>query len=155
VFTAPVCGDGVCDSPLETATFERFGCEADCGRMATTQVTVVVEVDVTRPADYTVPVSYNVCHRSELEHRNATFLNTVSLCVWAEPRVVPKPLALKRTTLRCGRLPFPRNLPSHTNSTLSSGRRLGQRARKRPAGVPGSAWQHFTGCRHCPYLPTH
>jgi hypothetical protein len=30
-------------------------------------------------------------------------------------------------------------------SGASSGRRLGQRARKRPAGVPGSAWC-FTGC---------
>ena len=28
----------------------------------------------------------------------------------------------------------------------SSGRRSNQRARKRPAGVPGTAW-HFTGCR--------
>jgi len=37
----------------------------------------------------------------------------------------------------------------------SPGRCSGQRARKRPAGVPGSAW-HFTGCRSCgsPHLLT-
>jgi len=39
------------------------------------------------------------------------------------------------------------------NSALSFGKRSGQRARKRPAGVPGSAWRS-TGC-HCRGSPTY
>lgn len=32
VFKDPVCGDGVCDYPMEYAGFGRFGCIKDCGK---------------------------------------------------------------------------------------------------------------------------
>lgn len=99
-FPATVCGDGVCDAPEETKAFGRFGCMADCGLMQTTQVVVALEFDITRPADYAVPATYNVCHQSERERVNATWVQTVPLCVWAEARVVPKPSQLTRATLR-------------------------------------------------------
>lgn len=30
----PACGDGLCESPFEFASYGRFGCRADCGRLA-------------------------------------------------------------------------------------------------------------------------
>jgi len=42
--------------------------------------------------------------------------------------------------------PRHRNPNSHTELDACSGRRSGQRARERPAGVPGLAWR-FAGCR--------
>lgn len=41
IFTDPICGDGVCDSPEEYAGFGRFGCVADCGKyLDTTTITI-------------------------------------------------------------------------------------------------------------------
>jgi len=41
MFTDPVCGDGVCDSPEEYAGFGRFGCSRDCGPyLQTTTITI-------------------------------------------------------------------------------------------------------------------
>ncbi|KAK3267480.1 hypothetical protein CYMTET_23968 [Cymbomonas tetramitiformis] len=31
IWTEPICGDGVCQSPTEVPSFGRFGCKADCG----------------------------------------------------------------------------------------------------------------------------
>jgi hypothetical protein len=30
----PACGDGLCESPFEFASYGRFGCRADCGRLS-------------------------------------------------------------------------------------------------------------------------
>jgi hypothetical protein len=30
----PSCGDGLCESPFEFASYGRFGCRADCGRLS-------------------------------------------------------------------------------------------------------------------------
>ena len=29
-----MCGDGICESPFEFASYGRFGCRADCGRLS-------------------------------------------------------------------------------------------------------------------------
>ena len=56
IFTDPVCGDGICDSPKEYPGFGRFGCEKDCGKY---QKTTTLRVDLTTfvgssPADWDI-----------------------------------------------------------------------------------------------------
>jgi hypothetical protein len=42
----PTCGDGVCEAPFEFASFSRFGCKADCGRLSDLQNLTSAQVDV-------------------------------------------------------------------------------------------------------------
>lgn len=37
VWVDPICGDGTCEAPFEFASFSRFGCKADCGRLSDIQ----------------------------------------------------------------------------------------------------------------------
>jgi len=56
IFKDPVCGDGVCEDPLEYAGFGRYGCESDCGRFPNTTTTFVNFEDplASNPAAYTL-----------------------------------------------------------------------------------------------------
>lgn len=46
VWVDPVCGDGICEAPFEFASYSRFGCRADCGRLQDVQNLTTVQVDV-------------------------------------------------------------------------------------------------------------
>lgn len=46
VWVDPTCGDGSCEAPFEFAAFSRFGCKADCGRLADIQNLTSAQVDV-------------------------------------------------------------------------------------------------------------
>eukprot|EP00210_Caulerpa_lentillifera_P005376 g5138.t1 len=42
----PVCGDGVCESPFEFASYGRFGCRADCGKLPEIQNLTTLQIDL-------------------------------------------------------------------------------------------------------------
>lgn len=46
VWKDPVCGDGMCEAPFEFASFSRFGCKADCGRLSDIQNLTAAQVDI-------------------------------------------------------------------------------------------------------------
>lgn len=46
VWKDPTCGDGICEAPFEFASFSRFGCKADCGRLSDIQNLTEAQVDV-------------------------------------------------------------------------------------------------------------
>lgn len=46
VWKDPVCGDGVCETPFEFASYGRFGCRADCGRLTEVQNLTTVMIDL-------------------------------------------------------------------------------------------------------------
>ncbi len=46
VWKDPVCGDGVCEVPFEYASYGRFGCRADCGRLQDIQNLTAVQIDL-------------------------------------------------------------------------------------------------------------
>jgi hypothetical protein len=54
VWQDPVCGDGLCESPFEFASYGRFGCRADCGKLSEVQNLTTVQIDVYY--DFTHPV---------------------------------------------------------------------------------------------------
>ncbi|KAK3239988.1 hypothetical protein CYMTET_50126 [Cymbomonas tetramitiformis] len=69
----PVCGDGICHTPHEFASFGRFGCNVDCGKAKDVlPVLIFVQIDL-REVDKQLPqgvadqlrkrVSWNVCMR--------------------------------------------------------------------------------------------
>lgn len=63
VYTDPVCGDGVCESPIEYAQWESYGCADDCGWYPAeqlTQVELVLDIDVAS-AEEVVAARYNLC----------------------------------------------------------------------------------------------
>ena len=44
----PACGDGLCESPFEFPSYGRFGCRADCGRLAESATNLsTIQVDLT------------------------------------------------------------------------------------------------------------
>lgn len=44
----PACGDGLCESPFEFASYGRFGCRADCGRLAeSVENLTTIQIDLT------------------------------------------------------------------------------------------------------------
>lgn len=60
VWADPVCGDGVCDRPIEFSGFGRFGCSIDCGDMDTQDVTFQFTTTFGSPADLAIS-DWNVC----------------------------------------------------------------------------------------------
>lgn len=46
VWVDPVCGDGVCESPWEFASYSSFGCRADCGKLQDVQNLTSIQVDL-------------------------------------------------------------------------------------------------------------
>jgi len=46
VWVDPVCGDGICESPWEFASYSRFGCRADCGKLQDIQNLTKIQVDL-------------------------------------------------------------------------------------------------------------
>ena len=46
VWVDPTCGDGVCETPFEFASYGRFGCRADCGRLQDIQNLTAVQIDL-------------------------------------------------------------------------------------------------------------
>ena len=46
VWQDPVCGDGLCEAPFEFASYSRFGCRADCGKLSDVQNLTKVQVDI-------------------------------------------------------------------------------------------------------------
>ncbi|GLC33126.1 hypothetical protein PLESTB_000367500 [Pleodorina starrii] len=46
VWKDPVCGDGLCEAPFEFASYSRFGCRADCGKLNEVQNLTSVNVDI-------------------------------------------------------------------------------------------------------------
>jgi len=67
---------------------------------------------------------------------------------WTHREAEGRGLRMKsaRVMLLCTHGNVPQMHQHQSKLGTSSGKRSGQRARKRPAGVPGSAWR-FTGCR--------
>uniref|UniRef100_A0A7S0NBN4 Polycystin cation channel PKD1/PKD2 domain-containing protein n=1 Tax=Chlamydomonas leiostraca TaxID=1034604 RepID=A0A7S0NBN4_9CHLO len=71
VWVDPKCGDGLCESPFEFASYSRFGCRADCGKLQDVQKLTTVQIDVyfdfshpigSIPAsDLMQQTSYNLC----------------------------------------------------------------------------------------------
>lgn len=56
----PVCGDGICDRPIEFAGFGRFGCTPDCGPMDAADVTIVFQTSFDTSQDQEAS-SWNLC----------------------------------------------------------------------------------------------
>jgi hypothetical protein len=46
VWKDPACGDGICESPFEFASYGRFGCRADCGLLSQVQQLTTIQVDI-------------------------------------------------------------------------------------------------------------
>lgn len=46
VWQDPVCGDGLCEQPFEFASYSRFGCRADCGKLNLIQNLTKIQVDL-------------------------------------------------------------------------------------------------------------
>ena len=42
----PVCGDGICATPFEFASYGRFGCRADCGKLPEVQQLTTLQIDL-------------------------------------------------------------------------------------------------------------
>ncbi|GAQ92259.1 Ca2+-modulated nonselective cation channel polycystin [Klebsormidium nitens] len=63
IWADPVCGDGVCDRPIEFNGFGRFGCTPDCGSMETVPVTVSFETDFKTARDQ-ADADWNMCMTS-------------------------------------------------------------------------------------------
>jgi hypothetical protein len=46
VWRDPVCGDGLCETPFEFASYGRFGCRADCGNLIDLEALASVDIDL-------------------------------------------------------------------------------------------------------------
>ncbi|GFR50551.1 hypothetical protein Agub_g12825 [Astrephomene gubernaculifera] len=46
VWVDPVCGDGLCEAPFEYASYSRFGCRADCGKLSEVQNLTTIQIDM-------------------------------------------------------------------------------------------------------------
>ncbi|KIZ05279.1 hypothetical protein MNEG_2684 [Monoraphidium neglectum] len=46
VWKDPVCGDGLCETPFEFASYGRFGCRADCGNLIDLQSLMSLDIDL-------------------------------------------------------------------------------------------------------------
>eukprot|EP00873_Tetraselmis_striata_P015466 jgi/Tetstr1/435730/TSEL_024629.t1 len=78
VWKDPVCGDGVCETPFEFASYGRFGCRADCGRLSEVQDLTTIMIDLNfnfRHPVGSVPstelmqqASWNLCPRDGAPH---------------------------------------------------------------------------------------
>uniref|UniRef100_A0A061RIA9 Polycystin cation channel family n=1 Tax=Tetraselmis sp. GSL018 TaxID=582737 RepID=A0A061RIA9_9CHLO len=78
VWKDPVCGDGVCETPFEFASYGRFGCRADCGRLSEVQnlTTIVIDLDYNfRHPVGSIPATelmqqarWNLCPRNGAPH---------------------------------------------------------------------------------------
>ncbi|GAQ79658.1 Ca2+-modulated nonselective cation channel polycystin [Klebsormidium nitens] len=60
VWADPICGDGVCDRPVEFSGFGRFGCSIDCGDMDTEDVSFQFTTTFGSPDDLAIS-DWNVC----------------------------------------------------------------------------------------------
>ncbi|KAK9819873.1 hypothetical protein WJX72_003501 [[Myrmecia] bisecta] len=86
VWVDPICGDGICETPFEFASYGRFGCRADCGKLAEIQNLTTVQIDLYY--DFTHPVgsvpatelmnqaSWNLCPTSGAPHGTACYYDT-------------------------------------------------------------------------------
>lgn len=71
VWRDPVCGDSLCETPFEFASYGRFGCRADCGALIDLQALSSLDVDLyfdfNHPpgslpaADLVAQASWNLC----------------------------------------------------------------------------------------------
>mmetsp|Transcript_27128 Transcript_27128/g.48350 ORF Transcript_27128/g.48350 Transcript_27128/m.48350 type:complete len:1606 (-) Transcript_27128:382-5199(-) len=78
VWKDPVCGDGVCETPFEFASYGRFGCRADCGRLSEVQDLTTIMIDLKfnfRHPVGSIPstelmqqASWNLCPRNGAPH---------------------------------------------------------------------------------------
>lgn len=62
IWVDPVCGDGVCETPFEYASYGRFGCRADCGKLSEIQNLTTLQIDLY--FDFTHPttsIASSVC----------------------------------------------------------------------------------------------
>ena len=75
----PACGDGLCESPFEFASYGRFGCRADCGRLAdTVDNLTTIQIDLAynfeHPAgsipatELTSQAQWNICPENGAPH---------------------------------------------------------------------------------------
>ena len=74
IWVDPVCGDGICETPFEYASFGRFGCRADCGKLSEIQNLTIVQIDLYYDFDHpTTSIASSV--------RMSSFLSMIlSLC---------------------------------------------------------------------------
>ena len=62
IWVDPVCGDGVCETPFEYASFGRFGCRADCGELAEVQNLTTLQIDLYYDFNHpTTSIASSVC----------------------------------------------------------------------------------------------
>lgn len=88
VWKDPVCGDGLCEAPFEYASYSRFGCKADCGRLQEVQNLTTVQVDVyfdfAHPigsipaADLMTQASWNLCPVESKFSANCYFADDIT-----------------------------------------------------------------------------
>jgi len=74
VWVDPVCGDGVCETPWEFASYSTFGCRADCGRLQEVQNLTTIQIDLkwnfghplgsTPASDLMRNAKWNLCPRA-------------------------------------------------------------------------------------------
>ena len=67
IWVDPVCGDGVCETPFEYASYGRFGCRADCGKLSEIQNLTTLQIDLY--FDFTHPttsIASSVSHNLKL-----------------------------------------------------------------------------------------
>lgn len=46
IWKDPICGDGICAEPYEFASYGRFGCRADCGKLPEVQNVTTLVIDL-------------------------------------------------------------------------------------------------------------
>ena len=62
IWVDPVCGDGVCETPFEYASYGRFGCRADCGKLSEIQNLTTLQIDLYFDFDHpTTSIASSVC----------------------------------------------------------------------------------------------
>ncbi|GMH41042.1 hypothetical protein BSKO_08952 [Bryopsis sp. KO-2023] len=78
VWKDPACGDGICETPFEFASYGRFGCRADCGKLSEMQNLTTVQIDLIfnfdhpvtsiSSADLMTQASWNLCPKNGAPH---------------------------------------------------------------------------------------
>ena len=87
VWVNEVCGDGVCNAPVEYAAYGRFGCRPDCG-VESKLTTMLLQVradfrdDLYSPLALMSAASWNLCRRDE----EASKAGYPDVCWWEEDR---------------------------------------------------------------------
>lgn len=68
IWVDPVCGDGICETPFEYASFGRFGCRADCGKLSEIQNLTIVQIDLYYDFDHPTTSIASSVSLSSSEH---------------------------------------------------------------------------------------